>query len=188
MTDGLIWVGGSTFDSNSAVGGGGGILLDPSCANQARNLVAEHTRLTEDGSGALLLVREPQTDRFPSMTSFMPFLSCTRWSNCPPTKFQPVQPLQSSMFKYVWLRWSRHRQCLPRLTRRVALSVQGGKPCLLAELDASTFVNNHAGAAGGAVGSTSAVLPVELRCAWAPTETYYLDLRRLGAALPVRFS
>ena len=38
MTDGLIWVGGSTFDSNNAVSGGGGILLDPSCATQACNV------------------------------------------------------------------------------------------------------------------------------------------------------
>ena len=36
MTDGLIWVAGSAFDSNNAVNGGGGILLDPSCATQVR--------------------------------------------------------------------------------------------------------------------------------------------------------
>ena len=43
--------------------------------------------------------------------------------------------------------------------------VQAGQECLFAELDASTFMDNHAGTAGGAVGSTSASLPVQLRCA-----------------------
>jgi len=33
-TDGLIWVAGSAFDGNNAVSGGGGILLDPTCATQ----------------------------------------------------------------------------------------------------------------------------------------------------------
>ena len=40
---------------------------------------------------------------------------------------------------------------------------QGHEECLFVELDASTFMNNFAGGAGGAVGSTSASLPVELR-------------------------
>ena len=43
-------------------------------------------------------------------------------------------------------------------------AVQNGQECLFAELDASTFMDNHAGTAGGAVGSTSASLPVVLRC------------------------
>ena len=38
MTDGLIWVGGTTFDANYAVGSGGAILLDPTCATQVRFL------------------------------------------------------------------------------------------------------------------------------------------------------
>ena len=42
-------------------------------------------------------------------------------------------------------------------------ALQGRNECLFVELDASTFMNNFAGGAGGAVGSTSASLPVELR-------------------------
>ena len=42
--------------------------------------------------------------------------------------------------------------------------MQNGQECLFAELDTSTFMDNHAGTAGGAVGSTSASLPVVLRC------------------------
>ena len=41
---------------------------------------------------------------------------------------------------------------------------QGRQACLFVELDASTFMNNFAGGAGGAVASTSASLPIELRC------------------------
>ena len=34
VTDGLIWVAGSTFESNYAVGSGGAVLLDPTCTTQ----------------------------------------------------------------------------------------------------------------------------------------------------------
>jgi len=42
-------------------------------------------------------------------------------------------------------------------------AAQNAQVCLFAELDASTFMDNHAGTAGGAVGSTSASLPLVLR-------------------------
>ena len=56
MTDGLIWVAGSAFDTNNAVSGGGGILLDPSCATQARRRLPLHCRARWQSGHSLMRV------------------------------------------------------------------------------------------------------------------------------------
>lgn len=185
MTDGLIWVGGSTFDSNNAVGGGGGILLDPSCAMQVGAIINNiPARL------ALHVMSLPSTWQYlreghgrlhdlACRQGVLHSSSHQRRSICHGRSMHPAAPVGSVLVccPVAWVCVRGNKTAVQTsLDERGAVSVQGGRPCLFAELDASTFVNNHAGAAGGAVGSTSVVLPVELRFA-SPLS----DARRQGA-------